>query len=146
MDGAEHSCPLVTGRLLKAYSAFQLYTHTPVSIHDTILPAAISTPNTSSRHQRLDVLPPFVNAGKGRSCARPYDCTVRGNGVRDRLCCTQARPRTHPNNRLTLRHSVRNRAHGHSSFFDAVGYAFGCPLLAYLVGTLAVHFGKWWGG
>ncbi|PBL01355.1 hypothetical protein ARMGADRAFT_1025087 [Armillaria gallica] len=51
-----------------------------VSIHDTILPAAISAPNTSSRYQRLDVLPPCVNAGKGRSCARPYDCTVRGNG------------------------------------------------------------------
>ncbi|SJL03068.1 uncharacterized protein ARMOST_06413 [Armillaria ostoyae] len=54
---------LVTGipsRLLKTYSPFRLYAHTPcLSIHDTVLPAVISAPNTSSRYQWLDVLPPY---------------------------------------------------------------------------------------
>ncbi len=175
--GAVHPYRLVTGilsRLLKTYSSFQLYTHTPcLSIHDNI----VHTPRGDIRAKHI------VHATNGWTShllapMREKIVPVRGHmtaqragtglddgwlGTRSFVLYPSASEdrwdylTQQPPNPATLGEKPHAEfmfgggiEMGTQSFFDAVGCADDSQVefrvSAYLGGALAAYFGKWWGG
>ncbi|KAK0189235.1 FAD dependent oxidoreductase [Armillaria mellea] len=175
--GAVHPYRLVTGilsGLLKTYSSFRLYTHTPClsmprqhrpyALEATFAPNISSTLLTDGRPYLLAPMRERIVPVRGHMTAQRA-----GTGLDDRWHGTRSfvlYPSTSEDRWDYLTQQAPNpttlgeKPHaefmfgggiemGTQSFFDAVGCADDSQvefrMTAYLGGALAAYFGKWWG-